>query len=549
MGYTFKDYGNREDWEKARDPFSPDGIQGLGTSEAANACGHGYGTPLELWEEKTGLKEPFRGNEFTERGKLNEPAIRAWFAMNFKQFRIRYSEFGVYISDELPLFSTLDGELEVVEDCDFPVLHGVTGQQCFLHLKKGMKGILEIKDTEPQTEESYIRWNSVPEPYRYQVAGQNICRGGVFTILVAHITGPYAHGADPIFHEQVGECRVFGFDMPADLADVQADIRAQLPSFWECVKERRNPGMTIYDEKSESLVTFSPVVKVGQILNDFEGAKESVQLFADRFKGLSFDDSQLKEAKAAQAELNAYIDSIKKMRTSVKKEWEAPLNDFYGRCDELISVVNEAKIPISDQIAETEARRQKEKKARCEGLWKMKLETLKTADPDAYHAAMMIGLRDDPRWLNATTSMKKVGEDMDGQISRIRNELETLKVLGEDDEDIHSALMQEYLAAGDINKAIRAKDRILEAPRIAASSRVTPAPGPEAFEEDHIPGDDQADNADAAVEPEQAPWQEAPPEKSKGITITIRFTHTDKDAFKGLLGYMKDHGFAYELVE
>lgn len=540
MSYTFKDYGNREAWENARDPFSPDGIQGIGTSEVANACGHGYGTPLELWETKTGLREPFRGNEASERGKRNEPSIRAWFAMNFKQFRINYSEFGVYISDELPLFTTLDGELEAVEDCDFPVLHGVTGQQCFLHLKKGMKGILEIKDTEPQTEDGYIRWNAVPVPYQYQVAGQNICRGGAFTILVAHITGPYAHGMDPIFPGETGECRIYGFDMPADLASVQDDIRSQLPSFWESIREKRNPGMSLYDSESESLVTFNPRVKVGEILADFEEAKEGVIRYASRFEGLVFSDDQLSDAKKARAELNGYIDSIKKMRISVKKEWMGPLDLYYRLSDELIAEVEKVRDPISAQITEAEDKRKAEKKERCDGLWKIKLDALKAEDAATYQALSIMGLKDDPAWLNASVSIKKIGAAMDAQIAKVRDDLSTIKALCSGDADMHSALMQEYLAAGDINLAIRAKDRIIEARKIAAGD------GPESFP-DETPWDGPAAEAEHEVQAEEELAEVSA--EAKAISITIRFTHTDMEAFRGLLGYMKDHGFAYELVE
>ena len=46
---------DREEWLRLRNPSEPDGIQGLGSSEVAAACGHNrFRDPLELWQEKTG---------------------------------------------------------------------------------------------------------------------------------------------------------------------------------------------------------------------------------------------------------------------------------------------------------------------------------------------------------------------------------------------------------------------------------------------------------------------------------------------------------------
>ena len=53
---------------------------GLGASEVAAAVGLSpWQSPLTLWEEKTGKREPFAGNDFTEWGLLVEPALLAWY--------------------------------------------------------------------------------------------------------------------------------------------------------------------------------------------------------------------------------------------------------------------------------------------------------------------------------------------------------------------------------------------------------------------------------------------------------------------------------------
>lgn len=60
-----------EGWHKWR-------LQGLGASESPTIMGISpYKTRLELWEEKTGKREPFKGNWATERGNKLEPKARA----------------------------------------------------------------------------------------------------------------------------------------------------------------------------------------------------------------------------------------------------------------------------------------------------------------------------------------------------------------------------------------------------------------------------------------------------------------------------------------
>ena len=53
---------------------------GIFASEAAEACGvSDYGQPLDVYLIKRGLKEPFAGNDYTDRGKRFEPFIAGEF--------------------------------------------------------------------------------------------------------------------------------------------------------------------------------------------------------------------------------------------------------------------------------------------------------------------------------------------------------------------------------------------------------------------------------------------------------------------------------------
>ena len=59
--------------------------KGVGTTDASAAIGLSpWKTPLELWEEKLGQGEEFKGNWFTSQGSAMEPVLRQHYADTFQ---------------------------------------------------------------------------------------------------------------------------------------------------------------------------------------------------------------------------------------------------------------------------------------------------------------------------------------------------------------------------------------------------------------------------------------------------------------------------------
>ena len=535
----YVDAGNAERWHRMRDPFDPEGIQGIVSSEVSVVTGHNsYRTPLDLWQEKTGLKEPFKGNAATERGKANEAETRAWFAMTYKQFRVDYHEFGMYISGDLPLFSTLDGELTVLADTEFHCCDPRDGRPIALKLKKGEKGILEIKDTQPQTEESYLSWNVFPEMYRYQNAGQIRATGYSFVIDVAHITGPYA--------DKGSEYRCYGF-LDGDFLPEIKEIEDALPPFWECVKEKKQPGLVLFDSESLSLLQLNPDVRVGQIITDFEGAKRSVEKFVSQFEGVTFSQNEVKKAKDARAEINKYADSLNDMRLAVGKQWDAPYKEFKAKVDELISIAKKGAEPIDKFIKDAEGKRQSEKMNKINDAINRAIEETEggTGGEIATALIAMGGIVRNPRWLNATFSMPDVEKEIRSALENIGKDLETIRNISGEDAQMHQSILQEYYRSRNLNDALNAKERIIAARKAAEDAA-------EKRQADISLAKKKLDEWNRKAEGNQEATATASPaepkKEGKPISISIRFTHTDHQAFKDLLDYMKTHGFKYELI-
>ena len=74
---------NRKEWLKARQ-------KGIGGSDAASVLGISpWKTNVQLWEEKTGIKEPedISEKEVVRFGKESEAAIRQLFQLDFQSIR------------------------------------------------------------------------------------------------------------------------------------------------------------------------------------------------------------------------------------------------------------------------------------------------------------------------------------------------------------------------------------------------------------------------------------------------------------------------------
>lgn len=533
--------GTREAWEAMRDPFAEGGLQGIGTSELAAALGHSpYKTPLELWQEKTGLRPRGADNEAMQRGRDNEAETRAWFAMNHREFRVDYHATRYYVSEELPLFTTLDGELEVLEDAELHVTDPRTGVHAVMSLRKGMHGILEIKDTMPRTEEAYAGWSRWPEMYVWQNAGQLRVTGFDFTVDVAHITGDYARKG--------GEYRIYGA-FAEEFASEHQEIADRLPSFWESVRTKTQPGTRLFDAESLSLVELKPEMKPGTIWADFDDAKAGVQRYAARFKGLTFSESQLKEAKKARAELNRYKKALNDTRIAISRQYDMPLSEFKDCVDELIGIVDAVCVPIDRQIKDAEKALDEAKLAKAREVVKACLEAEESADARSAIEAMG-GVIENPKWMNASVKLKDIEAEVKGFIASVKSDLASISAIA-DDEQMHQALLQEYFRTRNLNEAISAKERILAARKAsaeAAEERKRQAEAVKAMRQGWQEDPPEHLKADERPVQVQGGCESAAAEERKEICLTLRFHHTDPEAFKALLAYMKQNGFTYEMV-
>lgn len=198
-------------------------MHGIGASDAAAILGmSAWKSNLQLWEEKTGLREPedISWKPQVQYGKEAEAPIRALFALDHPELEVTYeSPYKIIRSDAHPfIFCTPDGELTERDT--------------------GRKGGLEIKTTEIMHSRQWAEWNGrIPDVYYCQVCHQMYAAEWEYVWLRAHIRWT-----------RDGERRTDVREYIIERSEVQEDIDALVAAtikFWNQVQERKPPAMLL----------------------------------------------------------------------------------------------------------------------------------------------------------------------------------------------------------------------------------------------------------------------------------------------------------------
>ena len=147
--------------------------------------------------------------------------------------------------------------------------------------------------------------------------------------------------------------------------------------------------------------------------------KEELRVFLkqqlEKYKNLVVTAETEKDCKKAKAELGKLETAIETFRKETKKSLSDPIAKFEVDCKELVSLIQEVKTPIDNQLKEIEEQRKAEKEVLIrDEITKIVVEY----ELDEKHSAQ-IDIK--ASWLNKTTSMSKI-------TTEIKNLAETLKI-------------------------------------------------------------------------------------------------------------------------
>lgn len=169
------------------------------------------------------------------------------------------------------------------------------------------------------------------------------------------------------------------------------------------------------------------------------------------YEAMVYGENEIKEAKADRASLNKLKKALNDERIRREKEYMMPFNEFKTKINEIISIIDKPVAIIDAQVKEYENKKRNEKADAISALWDGK-EKPDWLALDSIH---------DESWLNASTSLKSIGEAMDAKLAQIKADLGTLAKLS----TFCFEATEEYKRTLDLNKAIAEGQRLADMQR------------------------------------------------------------------------------------
>lgn len=169
------------------------------------------------------------------------------------------------------------------------------------------------------------------------------------------------------------------------------------------------------DTTLQIITTKPETIPVFRIEN-FDELKAALKGELAKYKGLVYTEENITEAKKDRARLNSFAERLDKARIAQKKA--ALLNQyeiFEKQCNELKALVLAPKDEIDAQIKAFE------EKARAEKTEKVRELYLQTFDGIKGIATFDLILNE--KWLNATFSLKRVGDELKLKAEQVKNDL------------------------------------------------------------------------------------------------------------------------------
>ena len=131
------------------------------------------------------------------------------------------------------------------------------------------------------------------------------------------------------------------------------------------------------------------------------------------------NDSDKKMLKEERAKTNKFI---KEFKTNAKAVREKVLGEFDPKVKELSFVLEETQLLCKDKIEDYDLTWKHEREN-----WV--LEAINLRITDDISEFVDIDVLDDPRYLNASMSEKKIAEDLDNKVSRIKSDLQVAQAI------------------------------------------------------------------------------------------------------------------------
>lgn len=195
----------------------------------------------------------------------------------------------------------------------------------------------------------------------------------------------------------------------------------------------------------------SPQTFVNVIEFNYDELNNWIVEQVEQYKGLTYTDETIKNAKEDRAKLNKFRENIDNARKDVKKRYLEPYNKFEEKVKTLLALIEEPAKAIDVQVKAYEENKKVEKRAEIEAFYNAVIGDLASL--------LTLDKIFNSKWLNATTSIKSVQTEIEQIIAKVKFDLATIKDLKSEWE---LTLIDTYLNTLDIAVALREKTRLEE---------------------------------------------------------------------------------------
>lgn len=195
----------------------------------------------------------------------------------------------------------------------------------------------------------------------------------------------------------------------------------------------------------------SPQTFVNVIEFNYDELNNWIVEQVEQYKGLTYTDETIKNAKEDRAKLNKFKENIDNARKDVKKRYLEPYNKFEEKVKTLLALIEEPAKAIDVQVKAYEENKKVEKRAEIEAFYNAVIGDLASL--------LTLDKIFNSKWLNATTSIKSVQTEIEQIIAKVKFDLATIKDLKSEWE---LTLIDTYLNTLDIAAALREKTRLEE---------------------------------------------------------------------------------------
>lgn len=189
----------------------------------------------------------------------------------------------------------------------------------------------------------------------------------------------------------------------------------------------------------------------GKISFNYEDLKRELSEKVKVYESLVYGDDQIQAAKADRAALNRLRKALNDERIRREKEFLQPFNEFKSQVKELCDIIDVATTSVDKQVKEFEDLKKAEKLQQIQDFFDSK------PFPGNFDGLSFRHVFD-PKWLNASVSMKSIQEAIDGKIAQIAKDLAVIDSLP----SYAFEALECYLDTLDLARAVSEAHRLQE---------------------------------------------------------------------------------------